>query len=173
MEVCISIGSNLASAQGSSKETVARAIEELRLLSLTYCQASSLYETSPVDCPADAPPFINAVVKMDVAETIEPAGFLEMLQAIEKKYGRERPGQPNAPRTLDLDLISFGSVREHRAELELPHPRAHLRAFVLTPLVEVDPDFTIPGFAESAEQLLAQLPSDPRLRILDSYLSES
>lgn len=172
MEVCISIGSNLASAQGSPEETVARAIEELRMLSLTYCQASSLYETSPVDCSPDAPAFINAVVKMDVAQTMEPSDFLGMLQAIEQKYGRERPQEPNAARTLDLDLISFGSVLAHQAELVLPHPRAHLRAFVLTPLVEVDPYFTIPGFAESAEQLLAALPSDPQLRILDSYLAE-
>ncbi|MBU14260.1 MAG: 2-amino-4-hydroxy-6-hydroxymethyldihydropteridine diphosphokinase [Gammaproteobacteria bacterium] len=172
MEVCISIGSNLASAQGTSEETVARAIEELRMLSLTYCQASSLYETSPVDCPPDAPTFINAVVKMDVSQSLNPADFLGMLQAIEQKYGRERPQQPNTARTLDLDLISFGLVRVHGAELELPHPRAHLRAFVLTPLVEVDPDFTIPGFAESAEQLLALLPSDPRLRILESYIYE-
>lgn len=172
MEVCISIGSNLASAQGSPAEIVARAIEELRMLSLTYCQASSLYETTPVGCAADAPAFINAVVKMDVAKSMEPSDFLGMLQAIELKYGRERPQQPNAARTLDLDLISFGKVRGHRTELELPHPRAHLRAFVLTPLVEVDPDFTIPGFAQTAEQLLAQLPGDPHLRILGSYLSE-
>ena len=172
MEVWISIGSNLASAQGSPEEIVARAIQELRMLSLTYCQASSLYETSPVDCSPDAPTFINAVVKMDVAQSMAPAEFLGMLQAIEQKFGRERPQRPNDARTLDLDLISFGMVRAHRAELELPHPRAHLRAFVLTPLVEVDPNFNIPGFAESAEQLLAQLPSDPQLRMLNSYLTE-
>ena len=172
MEVCISIGSNLASVQGSPEEIVARAIQELRMLSLTYCQASSLYETSPVDCSPDAPPVVNAAVKMDVAQSMAPAEFLGMLQAIEQKFGRERPQRPNDARALDLDLISSGMFRAHRAELELPHPRAHLRAFVLTPLVEVDPNFNIPGFAESAEQLLAQLPSDPQLRMLNSYLAE-
>ena len=172
MDVCISLGSNLPSDQGSPSETVARAIEELRLLSLTYCQASSLYETTPVNCPPGAPVFINAVVKMDVADNLEPAALLRQLQAIEQKYGRERSPQANASRSLDLDLISFGSLQTHDPGLHLPHPRAHQREFVLTPLTEVDPDFRLPGFEETVEQQLARLPGDPQLRLLGSYLSE-
>ena len=102
--------------------------------------SSSLYRSAPVE--ASGPDFINAVAELHT--TLPALALLHLLQAIEQDFGRMRSVR-NAPRTLDLDLLCYGDAVLHSDELTLPHPRAHLRAFVLLPLAEIDPQLSLPG----------------------------
>ena len=110
---------------------------------------SSVYETHPVDAPEGSGPFLNAVVLLDT--TLPARVLLERAHAVETAFGRERSGVPNAPRTLDVDLIAVGDRRADDDSLVLPHPRAHERAFVLLPWAEVEPDAELPGIGSVAE----------------------
>jgi len=133
----VGIGANL----GDATATVQRALRQLAQLPGSQLRArSSLYRSAPVD--AQGADFVNAVAEL---QTQLPAlELLHQLQAIEQSQGRQRPYR-NAPRTLDLDLLLLGDLVMHTTELELPHPRAHLRAFVLLPLAELHPDLQWPG----------------------------
>ncbi|CAN1553634.1 FolK 7,8-dihydro-6-hydroxymethylpterin-pyrophosphokinase [Burkholderiaceae bacterium] len=127
----IGLGANL----GDARQTIAAAIDALRQSSgiLTLKQAP-LYSSDPVD--AQGPSFINTVVAIDT--TLEPLSLLDCLQAIELEHGRERPYR-NAPRTLDLDLLLYGTFTIETPRLSVPHPRMHQRAFVLRPLQDLAP----------------------------------
>lgn len=105
--------------------------------------ASPVYETEPVDMPADAGHFLNAVLLVDT--TLSARTLLERCRAVEDAYARKRDVSYNAPRTLDVDLIVLGDRQADDAELTLPHPRAHERAFVLRPWSDLDPEAEIPG----------------------------
>jgi len=127
----VGVGANL----GDAVSTVRAALQALDTLPDTLRVASSsLYRSAPVE--AAGPDFINAVAELQT--TLPPLELLHRLQAIEHAFGRVRSVR-NAPRTLDLDLLSCGDLVLHSDELTLPHPRAHLRAFVLLPLAEIDP----------------------------------
>jgi 2-amino-4-hydroxy-6-hydroxymethyldihydropteridine diphosphokinase len=127
----VGVGANL----GDPAAAVRAAIERLRELPATSVAAqSSLYRTAPVD--SSGPDYINAVAQLSTRLTAP--GLLRELQRIETAAGRERPYR-NAPRTLDLDLLLFGSARIDSAELQVPHPRMWERAFVLVPLAEIAP----------------------------------
>ncbi len=108
---------------------------------LTVAGVSSLYETAPVGGPAQ-PDYLNAVVVADTA--VDPAHMLALAQEIEQRWHRTRDVRWG-PRTLDVDILAFGAMVSDDPRLTLPHPRAHLRAFVLVPWAEVDPDFVVPG----------------------------
>jgi 2-amino-4-hydroxy-6-hydroxymethyldihydropteridine diphosphokinase len=101
---------------------------------------------------AGGPPYLNAVVQLRTSLT--PLALLHALQAIETRFGRERPYH-HAPRTLDLDLLRHGSQRVATTELTLPHPRLHERAFVLVPLAEIAPDLAAPVPAQQAIERIA------------------
>ena len=133
----IGIGSNL----GDARDNVERAIAMLGELSDTKLTGqSSLFRTAPLDAGGDD--YINAVARI---ETRMPAPeLLTALQAIEQRFGRERPYR-NAPRTLDLDLLLYGEQTITSESLVVPHPRMTQRAFVLIPLLQIDPFVTIPG----------------------------
>ena len=103
---------------------------------------SPVYETEPVDSPEGAKDFLNAVVLVDT--TLSAHTLLDRALAIEDAYGRERTGEHNAPRTLDVDLIVVGGRHVNDDDLVLPHPRAHERAFVLAPWHDVEPDAELP-----------------------------
>ena len=103
---------------------------------------SPVYETEPIDCPPDSPTFLNAVVLMDT--TLAAHRLLDRALAIEDAYDRDRSHGVNAPRTLDVDLIVVGDRRSDDEALRLPHPRAHERAFVLRPWLDVDPTAELP-----------------------------
>lgn len=134
----IGIGSNLGDARG----TVERAIERLAQLQDTKLDAqSSLFRTAPIDAGGDD--YINAVARIDTQ--LEPERLLRELQAIEQDSGRERPYR-NAPRTLDLDILLYGAQTISTESLQIPHPRMTQRAFVLIPLLQIDPSITIPGY---------------------------
>ena len=112
---------------------------------------SSVYETQPVGAPEGSGAFLNAVVLLDT--TLPARVLLDRCQAVETAFGRERTGVVNAPRTLDVDLIVVGDRLANDEDLVLPHPRAHERAFVLAPWVDVEPDAEIPGVGPVAELL--------------------
>ena len=132
----IGIGANLGDAQ----DTVRQAIELLGQLPQTRLAAQSgLFSTAPVD--AGGNDYVNAVVKLDTR--LPPLELLHALQALEQDFGRERPYR-NAPRTLDLDILLYGDHVISSEELIVPHPRMTQRAFVLIPLLQIDPFITIP-----------------------------
>ena len=136
----IALGANL----GDAAAAVQRAILALDTLPLTRLWlASSLYKTAALETGlADAagtgcPDYVNAVAAIDTA--LSAPALLAQLQALELAAGRERPYR-NAPRTLDLDLLLYGTAHIDSARLTVPHPRMTLRAFVLVPLAEIAPE---------------------------------
>jgi 2-amino-4-hydroxy-6-hydroxymethyldihydropteridine diphosphokinase len=114
-------------------------------------RASSLYRTAPVGIHGQ-PDFINAVATIET--TLEPQAMLAALFAVEEQFGRRRDFH-HAPRTLDLDLLLYDEQVIDSPQLRLPHPRMHLRAFVLAPLLEIAPDCRIPGRGLAAAWLPA------------------
>ena len=146
----IALGSNL----GDSIALIREAFERLQELSSTPVCQSSLWQTTPVDCPPGSPPFMNAAVSLTPLPGETPESLLAKLQTLEREFGRRPKVVLNEPRPLDLDLIAFGGEVRNAPELILPHPRAHLRRFVLQPLSEMAPDFMLPGQTCSVRQLL-------------------
>jgi 2-amino-4-hydroxy-6-hydroxymethyldihydropteridine diphosphokinase len=151
----IALGSNL----GDSRQIIVQAMARLEKFSNRPIFKSSLWQTSPVDCPPGSPPFVNAAVALVPFADETPESLLKKLRRLEHKSGRAQKKNLNEPRTLDLDLIVFGPETRHTAELTLPHPRAHLRRFVLQPLGEIAPDLVLPGQNQTVAQLLAGLPA--------------
>ena len=128
----VGIGSNL----DDPRTHVMQAFDELdRLPHTRVVKKSSLYRSAPVGY-ANQPDFINAVAQLETGLPAER--LLAEMQDVEARHGRER-SFPNAPRTLDLDLLLYGDLRLSGASLTIPHPRMHERAFVLKPLLEIAP----------------------------------
>ena len=159
----IGLGSNLVREGSSSSITITAAIESLQELSSQPLIASSIWQTDPLDCPRGSPVFMNAIVALDLASTTNPELLLQRLQQIEVQFGRYKSGIINAPRVLDLDLISFANKIVQSSSLALPHPRAHLRRFVLQPLCEIAPQLVLPGQESSVSELLQALKSQGNL----------
>jgi 2-amino-4-hydroxy-6-hydroxymethyldihydropteridine diphosphokinase len=137
----IGIGANLGDALG----TVRGAIADIgKFPSTRLSGQSSLFRTAPVDAGGDD--YINAVVRIET--DLPPLELMARLQTLEQGAGRERPYR-NAPRTLDLDLLLFGSQTIASGQLTVPHPRMTQRAFVLIPLLQIDPFVTIPGLGSA------------------------
>jgi 2-amino-4-hydroxy-6-hydroxymethyldihydropteridine diphosphokinase len=148
MKAVIALGANI----GNPKEQMDIAIALLRE-SLEVTAVSSYFTTAPVGGP-EQPDYLNAVC---IAESELPAAeLLALLHGIEKTLGRERI-EHWGPRTIDLDLIQYGSILSHAEELTLPHPRAHERRFVLEPWLEIEPDALLLTHGKISD-LLAQLP---------------
>ena len=149
VKAAIALGSNLDGPEARVRQGFA----QLAALPETWVLArSALYRTAPVGY-ADQPPFINACALVDTR--LAPRELLDGLLEIERKAGRVRD-IPNGPRTLDLDIILYGGAVIDEPGLTVPHPRAHERAFVLAPLLDVWPDATIPGHG-SARECLARV----------------
>ena len=151
----VALGSNL----GDSRKIILDAMERLQNFADAPILKSSLWQTPPVNCPADSPKFVNAVIGLIPKENETPESLLKKLRGLEKEFGRAPKTVLNEPRPLDLDLIAFGNETRNSPELVLPHPRAHLRKFVLQPLSEIAPDFILPGQGNTVSQLLAELSS--------------
>jgi 2-amino-4-hydroxy-6-hydroxymethyldihydropteridine diphosphokinase len=152
--VLIALGSN----QGNSPANVRKAMDRLGHLADGPILRSSLWQTTPVDCPPGSPCFINAAVVLHPLPDETPEGLLEKLLSMEGDFGRLPRKVRNEPRPIDLDLIAFGSELRQSEALMLPHPRAHERRFVLQPLAEIAPDFVLPGQSRTIVELLEQLP---------------
>ncbi len=138
----VGVGSNLE----HPRTQVLTALDELdRLPATRLVKKSSLYRSAPLG-HADQPDFINAVAQLDTGLPAER--LLAEMQALESRHRRTR-SFPDAPRTLDLDLLLFGDARIDTVVLQVPHPRMHERAFVLRPLLEISPElpFSLEGCA--------------------------
>ena len=129
---------------------------------------SSLWQTTPVNCPPNSPLFVNAVVGLTPQKSETAESLLQKLRTLEKEFGRASKKVLNDPRPLDLDLIAFGAEIRNQQELVLPHPRAHLRRFVLQPLGEIAPDLILPGQNKTVSQLLAELRGEEIVTRLDT-----
>ena len=152
----VALGSNL----GDSWKTILDALARLQNFSAEPILKSSLWQTTPVDCPPDSPKFVNAIAGLVPRNEETPESLLKKLRELEKEFGRQPKKGLNEPRPLDLDLIAFGNEVRNSPELILPHPHAHQRRFVLQPLSELAPDLVLPGQTKTVSQLLAELPAD-------------
>ncbi|HXE38459.1 MAG TPA: 2-amino-4-hydroxy-6-hydroxymethyldihydropteridine diphosphokinase [Azonexus sp.] len=144
----VALGANL----GDPASTIRAAFGALANLPesrVVHC--SSLYRTAPVGI-LDQPEFVNAVAMLET--TLAPEALLDALLEVEQRFGRIR-AEKNGPRTLDLDLLLYDDQFVELPRLTLPHPRLHLRAFVLQPLAELAPDLIIPGRGSIAAWLPA------------------
>lgn len=149
----LGLGANLGDARQSLKDAVVCLAQQH---AITVLAKSSLYRTAPIDAGGDD--YYNLVVKLETS--LSAPALLALCHRIEHHFGRERPFR-NAPRTLDIDIVLYGDMRMDEPDLVIPHPRAFERAFVLVPLVEIDPEIAIPGHGRAD----ALLPSVAHQRI--------
>lgn len=146
--VVISLGSNL----GERFNNLQGAVDSLADTPDVWVTAvSPVYETEPVDCPPGSKNFLNAVVLADT--TLSAHRLMDRALAVEDAFDRDRSEGINAPRTLDVDLIVVGDRRSDTEVLQLPHPRAAERSFVLQPWYDLEPDAEFPGLGPIAELL--------------------
>ncbi len=150
MKAVIALGSNL----GDRESYIQSALKEMATF-LTIERVSTLIETEPVGGPSQGD-YLNAVVLGECE--LEADELLKKLMEIEKNLGRVRE-EINGPRTIDLDIISMGDLVIQSENLSLPHPRAHLRRFVLEPWLEVDPEAQLVGRGSVRELLRSIKPS--------------
>lgn len=158
-EAILSLGSNL----GDRLARINQACDALAALPETRLTARSpVYETDPVDVPArfSGDLYLNCVV---IVETrLPPSAFSDALHAVEVRLGRTRGAALHLPRTLDIDILAIDDLVSDSPELTLPHPRAHVRRFVLQPLADLRPDYRFPGQSQTVSRLLQDLPATPR-----------
>jgi 2-amino-4-hydroxy-6-hydroxymethyldihydropteridine diphosphokinase len=150
--IYLSLGSNL----GDRAQNIARAITALRARGVKVTRKSALYETEPVDV-RDGGWFLNCVVEAETNMT--PQQFMQTILIIERSLGRLRPRVsegPKEPRTIDIDILLFGSNVVDTPELNIPHPRLAERRFVLVPFSEVAPSVRHPVLGKMISQLLAE-----------------
>lgn len=160
--VYIGIGSNL----GDREFLIRKAVESLRQLPQTNVSGvSSLYDTEPVG-ETDQPPFLNAVAWIETELT--PRELLWQMLLIEKRMGRVR-SKRWGPRSIDLDLLFYDDELIEEPDLRVPHPEAHRRAFVLLPLLELDPNFRHPVTGETVRRMIQKLPPNPPVRKLGRF----
>ncbi|HWM32334.1 MAG TPA: 2-amino-4-hydroxy-6-hydroxymethyldihydropteridine diphosphokinase [Methyloceanibacter sp.] len=163
--ILVALGGNFPGSWGTPPETLRRAFEELAKRGVTVEAVSPFYATEAVG-PAGQPPYVNAAAK--VQTSLPPQALLRTLKQIEAEAGR-RGGKPWGPRSLDIDIIDYKGLVTHgpraakrytragRRPLVLPHPLAHLRPFVLRPLLDVAPDWRHPSLKRSGRDLLRTL----------------
>jgi 2-amino-4-hydroxy-6-hydroxymethyldihydropteridine diphosphokinase len=151
--VLVAFGANL----GNPEQQVREGMDRVESTFNVPLRRSSLYVSEPVDCPPGSPPFVNAGAAFPAPPGFTPESLLLELQRLEREFGRRPKVVLNEARPLDLDLIAWGNETRDTLFLKLPHPRAHLRRFVIEPLAEVLPDFVMPGSDFSLRQWLAEL----------------
>jgi len=151
--ILIALGANLPSPAGQPARTLEHALGKLDSKGVKIRRISSFYETPAWPNPAD-PAFVNAVATVETA--LQPVELLTILHGVETEMGRLRSA-PNAPRTLDLDLLDYDG-RIMASGVILPHPRMAERSFVLVPLAEIAPDWRHPVSGKGIGELLACLP---------------
>jgi 2-amino-4-hydroxy-6-hydroxymethyldihydropteridine diphosphokinase len=155
----IALGSNLDEPVRQLRAGLAAlaALPDIRLTSV-----SSLYRSEAVGY-RDQPDFVNAVAQIETS--LKPGELLAALLELERRQGRVR-AFPNAPRTLDLDILLYGNRVVHEPGLTIPHPRMHERAFVIVPLAEIAPDALVPGRGR-AQDLVAGVAQDSVTRLAE------
>ena len=151
MRTAVALGSNL----GNRLENLRAARKAIFNLANVKAPilSSAVYETEPVGCEPEAGKFLNAVVEFEYSD--DPAHLLEQVIQIEEALGRRRHHPQNISRTIDIDLLYCGERRINDERLQLPHPRLHLRQFVLRPLADIRPDLVLSGQTNTVSELLA------------------
>jgi 2-amino-4-hydroxy-6-hydroxymethyldihydropteridine diphosphokinase len=157
----IGLGANLDSPAGPPPITLTRALSSLAQRGISIVRVSGFYRTPAWPDPAD-PSFVNAVALVDTS--LEPAALLQVLHEVEAEFGRSRT-IPNAPRTLDLDLLDYDGRVEAGAPI-LPHPRLEARAFVLVPLADVAPAWRHPQAGKGVAEMLDAIPVAERKKVV-------
>lgn len=153
--VFLSLGSNLGDRVKHLKQTAARLDE---VVGITVLDHSSIYSSKPIDCQPGCHDFLNMVVKVDC--TLKPGQLLEQVERIEKTQGRRGKGLGkglNADRVIDIDIVLFGTRIFNNERLQIPHPRMHQRAFVLIPLLDIEPNAVDPQRGGRFEEVVDNL----------------
>ena len=152
MRTAVALGANLGDRLGNLRAA------RKAILGLSNAKppilCSAIYETDPVGCEPGAEKFLNAVVEFDYKS--DPASLLKQLIQIEEGLGRRRDHKKNVSRTIDIDLLYCGDRRINNKPLQLPHPRMHLRRFVLEPLADIRPNLVLPGQTKTVKKLLQE-----------------
>lgn len=152
MRAGIALGSNL----GDRLENLRAARNAIvDLAGTSPVSASAIYETEPVDCEPGAAGFLNAVLEFEFEG--EPGDLLRKLKQIEMAMGRPADHARNTSRKIDIDLLYFGEAKIDNEQMKVPHPRMHLRRFVLQPLSDIRPELVLPGQTKTVGELLALL----------------
>ena len=166
MRTAVALGSNIGERLENLR-AARKAISDLLNVNAPIF-SSAVYETEPVGCEANARKFLNSVVEFEYAS--DPAQLLEQMIQIEETLGRKRHHPRNVSRIIDVDLLYCGEQRINDKQLQLPHPRLHLREFVLRPLADIRPDLLLPGQKKAIRELLAEVEqSGGVVRYADSW----
>ncbi len=153
MRTAVALGSNLGDRLENLR-AARRAILDLSNVKPPIL-SSAIYETDPVDCEPGANKFLNAVIEFDYDR--DPPSLLEELIRIEKALGRKRDHPKNISRTIDIDMLYYDQRIIEDERLQLPHPRMHLRKFVLQPLANIRPGLILPGQTQTVDELAAKV----------------
>lgn len=153
MRTAVALGSNLGNRLANLR-AARKAIVDLPRVRPPIL-SSATYETDPVGCEPGAGKFLNAVLEFGCEG--DPLELLKNLRQIEKTLGRAPDHPRNVSRKIDIDILYFGEISMDSDELQLPHPRMHLRKFVLQPLADIRPELILPGQSKSVRELLAHL----------------
>lgn len=145
----LGLGSNI----GDRRAHLQAAVDTLGRHGVRVLRASSVYDTEPVGLILDQPEFLNACVEIDTAHG--PAELLGACKAVEREVGRTAGGRRHGPRVIDVDVLLLGDLEYESERLRLPHEQVTSRRFVLVPLLELDPDLTLPGGARLSASLAA------------------
>jgi 2-amino-4-hydroxy-6-hydroxymethyldihydropteridine diphosphokinase len=145
----LGLGSNL----GDRRAHLQSAVAALGAHGVTVRAGSAVYETEPVGLVLDQPNFLNACLRIETE--LDPEGLLEACKAVEHEVGRAASGVRHGPRVIDVDVLLLGDLVHESPRLTLPHPEVSSRRFVLVPLLELDPELTLPGGERLAGRLQA------------------
>jgi 2-amino-4-hydroxy-6-hydroxymethyldihydropteridine diphosphokinase len=152
MKTAVALGSNLGDRLENLR-AARRQIIELDWIRPPVLSAG-IYETEPVDCEPGASKFLNTVIEFDFEG--DPVQLLEQLARIEESLGRKRDHPKNVSRRIDIDLLYCGDQQIDNERLQLPHPRMHLRKFVLQPLADIRSELLLPDQRKTVQELLTE-----------------
>ena len=166
--ILIGVGANLPNPDfGPPRATCGAALESLEKIGIFIDKRSPWYKSEPVPV-SRAPWYVNGVVA--VTTNLEPNDLMKQLLRIEKNFGRTRNGL-SLSRTLDLDILAYhdkvmNKIAENEIQLQIPHPRMHIRGFVLRPLADISPSWIHPSLGETATKLINKLQALPKITLM-------